>query len=73
MNALEALTWYVAVPAVLCAVIAIAVYAPAWIRSPKYRPGLSWWADPVWFGGGALSDASSTTAVREGGGCSASW
>ena len=73
MSTSEALVWYVAVPAAVLVLIALAVYAPSWIRSPKYRPGLSWWAEPAWLGGGDLADVARATPVEEGGGCSARW
>ncbi|MDH4158791.1 MAG: hypothetical protein OEV62_00865 [Actinomycetota bacterium] len=73
MSTTEALVWYVAVPAVVLVLIALAVYAPSWIRSPKYRPGLSWWAEPAWLGGGDLAEVERATPVDEGGGCSARW
>jgi hypothetical protein len=73
MTALEALGWFVALPLLVYAVVAVAVYARSWIRSPRYRPGLSWWAEPVWLGGGDLAAAAQAEPVVEGGGCRASW
>lgn len=31
--------------------IAVAVAAPAWLRRDRYRPGLGWDAESVWFNG----------------------
>ena len=73
MSTLEALGWFVALPVLIYAVIAVAVYAPSWVRGPRYRPGLSWWAEPVWIGGGDLSAVRQAAPVVEGGGCSARW
>ena len=73
MSPLHALGWFLALPVLVYAVIALAVYVPSWIRSPKYRPGLSWWAEPVWIGGGDLAVVPLAAPVDEGGGCSARW
>lgn len=73
MSTLEALLWYVALPLLVVAVITVAVYAPSWVRGPRYRPGLSWWAEPVWLGGADLASVGQAEPVTEGGGCSARW
>lgn len=73
MTLLQALGLFVVIPLTVYVVIALAVYAPGWAKGPKYRPGLSWWAEPVWLGGGDLSQVSQASPVNEGGGCSARW
>ena len=73
MSGIEILAWFVIAPLATYGLIALLVYAPSWARGPKYRPGLSWWAEPVWLGGGDLDAAQNAGAVREGGGCSARW
>ena len=73
MSSAEILGWFVLLPLVTYAVIALLVYAPSWARGPKYRPGLPWWAQPVWLGGGDLDAASVAAPAPEGGGCSARW
>ena len=73
MSVLQALGLFVALPIALYAVVALLVYAPSWVRGPKYRPGLSWWAEPVWIGGGDASAVHTAAPVAEGGGCSARW
>lgn len=73
MSTAEIVGWYVLLPLALTGLIALLVFAPSWVRGPKYRPGLPWWSEPVWLGGGSLDDAASARPVVEGGGCSASW
>ncbi len=51
MSTLEALLIFVGIPAGLFVVIALLVMAPSVAKGPRYRPGLSWWADPEWFNG----------------------
>ncbi len=52
MSTVEILGWFVLLPIAFYAVVSLLVYTPSWVRGPKYRPGLSWWAEPVWIGGG---------------------
>ncbi len=73
MSVLQVLVVFVALPLAFFAVVALLVYTPSWVRGPKYRPGLSWWAEPVWIGGGDASAVHTATPVTEGGGCSARW
>ena len=72
---LAALLIYVGAPALLFLVIAVLVLAPSVARGPRYRPGLGWWAAPVWFNGPDAADAAVRHATRttEGGGTSARW
>jgi hypothetical protein len=44
-------------PVALFAIIALLVMLPSLAKGPRYRPGLSWWASPAWFGGPADPDA----------------
>jgi hypothetical protein len=53
LTALENLLLYVAAPLGLFLLISLLVLAPSIAKGPRYRPGLSWWAEPVWFGGPA--------------------
>jgi hypothetical protein len=74
----EALLIYIGIPLLLFVVIALLVYAPSMARGPRYRPGLGWWAAPVWFGGpehsGSVESAVSAAAPTQGGGgASARW
>ena len=73
MSTLEWLGWFVLLPLTVYAVITLLVFTPSWVRGPKYRPGLSWWAEPVWIGGTGLDAAREATPTTEGGGCSARW
>ena len=73
MSTVEKLGWFVLLPLTVYAVISLLVYTPSWVRGPKYRPGLSWWAQPIWIGGTDLDAAARAEPLREGGGCSARW
>ena len=72
---IEALLIYVGAPALLFLVIALLVMAPSMARGPRYRPGLGWWAAPVWFNGPDDADAAvrRATPTTDGGGTSARW
>lgn len=76
LSVIQTLGIFVGIPVLLFVVIAVLVAAPSAARGPRYRPGLGWWAAPVWFNG--PDDAE--RAVREsvgsaslGGGASARW
>ena len=78
LSALETILIYVGVPTALFLLIALLVMAPSIARGPRYRPGLGWFAAPVWFGGPAnpdlaLARASGHPAPEERGGASARW
>lgn len=76
---------FVGIPALIVAVVALLVYASSIAKGPRYRPGLSWWAPPVWIGGPgdrttttapeltAGEAAAKTVVVQSTGGASASW
>lgn len=72
---------YVGAPLALFVIIALAVAAPSIARGPRYRPGLGWWASPVWFAGpqdpeGAVATVDPeivTDTLQRGGGASAHW
>ena len=59
---------FVGIPALVIAVVALLVFAPSIANGPRYRPGLSWWAPPVWING-----PTATGVARSTGGASASW
>jgi len=42
---------FAGIPALVVAVVALLVFAPSIAKGPRYRPGLSWWAPPVWING----------------------
>lgn len=76
LSVIQTLGIFIGIPLLLFVVIAVLVAAPSAARGPRYRPGLGWWAAPVWFNG--PDDAE--RAVREsagsaslGGGASARW
>ena len=66
-------------PLALFAIIALLVVLPSLAKGPRYRPGLSWWASPVWFGGPADPEAVSperldqTQPIEGVGGTRARW
>ena len=74
-SVVETLFWFVGVPAALFVGIAVLVSAATTARGPRYRPGLGWWAAPVWFNGPESADTAVRTAVPTsgGGGASARW
>jgi hypothetical protein len=74
-SVIETLFWFVGVPAALFVGIALLVSIPSMARGPRYRPGLGWWAAPVWFNGPESPDAAVRSAVptAQGGGASARW
>lgn len=75
LSVIETLLYFVALPAALFVVIAVLVSAPSMARGPRYRPGLGWWAAPVWFNGPDDPDTAVRQAVATsaGGGASARW
>ena len=75
LSVVETLFWFVALPAALFVGIAVLVSVVTTARGPRYRPGLGWWAAPVWFNGPESADAAVRTAVPTtgGGGASARW
>jgi hypothetical protein len=75
---------FAGIPALVVAVVALLVFAPSIANGPRYRPGLSWWAPPVWINGPTatkpdpahlpeLPAAPGTTASAGTGVASASW
>ena len=52
-------------PLALFAIIALLVMLPSLAKGPRYRPGLSWWASPVWFGGPSDPDALSAERLAQ--------
>ena len=63
---------FIALPTLLFAVIALLVYLPSMRSGPRYRPGVTWFAAPAWFGERA-SERSGSAPVQGGGGASARW
>ena len=52
-------------PLAMFAIISLLVIMPSLAKGPRYRPGLSWWASPVWFGGPADPDAVSAERLAQ--------
>jgi len=75
LSVLQTLLIFVGIPAALFVAIVLLVSAPSMARGPRYRPGLGWWAAPVWFNGPDDADSAvrSATATTGGGGASARW
>lgn len=42
---------FVGIPGLVISVVALLVFASTIAHGPRYRPGLSWWAPPVWING----------------------
>jgi hypothetical protein len=59
---------FVGVPLLIVAVIFLLVYAPSTARSPRYRPGLAWRAEPEWFDGPAEGLAALDVGSADRGG-----
>ena len=76
LSVMETLGIFVGIPVLLFVVIAILVSAPSAARGPRYRPGLGWWAAPVWFNGPEDAERAvreSAGSAGQGGGASARW
>jgi hypothetical protein len=71
----QTLLIFAGIPAGIFALIVVLVSAPSTARGPRYRPGLGWWAAPVWFNGPEDADSAvrSATPTTGGGGASARW
>jgi len=59
----ETLLYFVVIPAAIIALVWLAVLGTSWARAPRYRPGLSWWADPVWINGPSADADGSTRSL----------
>ncbi|WP_350277758.1 hypothetical protein [Kribbella sp. HUAS MG21] len=46
---------FVGIPVLVIAVVTLLVFASSIAHGPRYRPGLSWWAPPVWINGPTAS------------------
>jgi hypothetical protein len=75
LSVLETLLIFVGIPAAIFVTVVILVNASSRARGPRYRPGLGWWAAPIWFNGPDDAEAAvrTATATAGGGGASARW
>lgn len=75
LSVLQTVLIFVGIPGLMFVVIALLVSATTSARGPRYRPGLGWWAAPVWFNGPPDADSAvrTATATTGGGGASARW
>ena len=76
LTALQTIGIFIGIPLALFLLITLLVVAPSAARGPRYRPGVGWWAAPVWFNGPAEPESAvraATAATTEGGGASARW
>jgi hypothetical protein len=76
LSVLQTLGIFVGIPVLLFVVIAVLVAAPSAARGPRYRPGVGWWAAPVWFNGPDDAERAvraSAGSANDGGGASARW
>lgn len=51
LSILETVGLFVGIPLLLFVLSALYVYGPSSAKGPRYRPGVGWWAQPVWFTG----------------------
>lgn len=54
MSTLDVLLVFVGIPLLVIAAVSLLVYAPSWVKGPRYRPGQSWDASAEWFGASAV-------------------
>ena len=78
LGAIETLLVFVGAPVGLFLLIAVLVLAPSMSRGPRYRPGVGWWAAPIWFNGPGEHEnldavVRTATPTLDGGGASARW
>jgi hypothetical protein len=76
LSVLQTIGIFVGIPLALFVIIAVLFAAPGLARGPRYRPGVGWWAAPVWFNGPDEAERAvrdTTAATTEGGGASARW
>lgn len=70
------LLWFVVAPAVVFALICLAVLIPEARRRPRYRPARGWSAEPLWFAGPedpVAAVESAPARAGEVGGARGSW
>jgi hypothetical protein len=75
LSVLQTLLIYVGIPGAIFLAVVVIVSATSSSRGPRYRPGLGWWAAPVWFNGPDDADSAVRRAepTTGGGGASARW
>jgi hypothetical protein len=75
LSVLQTILIFVGIPGAIFLAVVVLVSAPSMTRGPRYRPGLGWWAAPIWFNGPEDADTAVRTAspTSGGGGASARW
>lgn len=82
MTPLVAVLVFVGIPAAVFAVVVLLVMAPSWTRAGRYRPGMGWFAEPMWIKGPSATGGSAAAALpgraaevarTQTGGASARW
>lgn len=84
LSVLQTLGLYVGIPLPIVLVVMLLTFAPSGARGPRYRPGLTWWAEPVWIGGpideqravdtaGELTAGAAAARLEPTGGARARW
>jgi hypothetical protein len=82
LTGLQTVLIFAVTPLAIVAVISLLASVPSMAHGPRYRPGLGWWAAPVWFNGpdepdGALraieAQPAEQLAPLSAGGASARW
>lgn len=71
----EWLLWVIGLPLAVAAVLVAVVLGASAARGQRYRPGLTWWAEPAWVNGPEQPDRAVEAAVptQGGGGARARW
>ena len=50
ISTLKVLAIFAGIPLLVIITVSLLVLAPGWVKGPRYRPGLPWEADNIWFG-----------------------
>lgn len=71
----EWLLLFVVLPLAVVAVVVLVVLGVGSAREQRYRPGVTWWAEPAWVNGPEHPDDAVEAAVptQGGGGARARW
>ncbi len=56
ISTLHVLAIFAGIPLTVMLVISLLVYAPSWVKGPRYRPGQPWDARSEWFGGSVAAE-----------------
>lgn len=67
ISTLHVLLVFVGIPLLVIATVNLLVYAPSWVKGPRYRPGQAWEGTNEWFGTvpAVASPSAATPSVAE--------